>query len=193
MSRATSSTRDSSLPRLQCSSHAETSGRWSMRGSVGWLWCCQIWWKMEGYRMQPYWLKYNSYYTHAWISNRGYFHVIPMMQCSTRAHDCINLITCCHNGCKTWSLSSLQEVCHQYWPTGDTKRVQKYGEFNVSVLQATQQDGFIQRMLSVTNPKVRDRQVSLQFYYRSTWALSTVDSGCLAHAPISLDCKKLCT
>jgi len=36
--------------------------------------------------------------------------------------------------------------------------MQKYGEFNVSVLQATQQDGFIQRMLSVTNPKVRERQ-----------------------------------
>jgi len=52
-----------------------------------------------------------------------------------------------------------KEVCHQYWPTGDTNGVQKYGEFNVSVIQATQQDGFIQRMLSVTNPKVRDRQV----------------------------------
>ena len=55
--------------------------------------------------------------------------------------------------------SSLQEVCHQYWPTGDTRRGQKYGEFNVSVLQATQQDGFIQRVFSVTNPKVRDKQV----------------------------------
>jgi len=50
-------------------------------------------------------------------------------------------------------------VCHQYWPTGDTRRGQKYGEFHVSVLQITQQDGFIQRMLSVTNPKVRDEQV----------------------------------
>ena len=61
--------------------------------------------------------------------------------------------------------SSLQEVCHQYWPTGDTKGVQKFGEFNVSVLQATQQDGFIQRMLSVTNPKVRDGQICLQLHY----------------------------
>jgi len=37
MSRDTNSTRDSSLARLQCNSHAETSGRWSMRESVGWL------------------------------------------------------------------------------------------------------------------------------------------------------------
>ena len=58
--------------------------------------------------------------------------------------------------------SSLQEVCHQYWPTGDTKGGKKYGEFNVSVLQVMQQDGFIQRMLSVTNPKVRDEQICLR-------------------------------
>jgi len=36
----------------------------------------------------------------------------------------------------------------------------------VSVLQITQQDGFIQRMLSVTNPKVRaDKQVFRQVEY----------------------------
>ena len=49
----------------------------------------------------------------------------------------------------------LQEVCYQYWPADDTKGVQKYGEFTVSVLQATkQEDGFIQRKISITNPKV---------------------------------------
>ena len=38
-----------------------------------------------------------------------------------------------------------QEVCYQYWPADDTKGVQKYGEFTVSVLQATKhEDGFIQ-------------------------------------------------
>ena len=50
---------------------------------------------------------------------------------------------------------SLQEVCYQYWPADDIKGVQKYGEFTVSVLQTTkQEDGFIQRNISITNPKV---------------------------------------
>ena len=48
-----------------------------------------------------------------------------------------------------------QEVCYQYWPADDTKRVQKYGEFTVSILQATKhEDGFVQRNISITNPKV---------------------------------------
>ena len=51
--------------------------------------------------------------------------------------------------------SSPQEVCHQYWPDGSTKGVQKYGEYSVSVLQTTEQDGFIERVISITNPKVR--------------------------------------
>ena len=49
---------------------------------------------------------------------------------------------------------SLQEVCYQYWPADDTKGVQKYGEFTVSVLQTTKHNGFIQRYISITNPKV---------------------------------------
>ena len=49
---------------------------------------------------------------------------------------------------------SLQEVCYQYWPADDTKGVQKYGELTVSVLQATKQNDFIQRNISITNPKV---------------------------------------
>ena len=49
---------------------------------------------------------------------------------------------------------SLQEVCYQYWPADDTKGIQKYGEFTVSVLQTTKQNGFIQRTISITNPKV---------------------------------------
>ena len=47
-----------------------------------------------------------------------------------------------------------QEVCYQYWPSDDTKGVQKYGEFTVSVLKDTKQNGFIQRNMSITNPKV---------------------------------------
>ena len=44
-----------------------------------------------------------------------------------------------------------------YWPADNTKGVQKYGEFTVSVLKATQQeDGFIKRNISITNPKVMD-------------------------------------
>ena len=54
-------------------------------------------------------------------------------------------------------LSFLQEVCYQYWPADSTKGVQKYGEFTVSVLKvAEQEDGFIQRNISITNPKVMD-------------------------------------
>ena len=50
---------------------------------------------------------------------------------------------------------SLQEVCYQYWPADDTKGVQKYGDFTVSVLQATKhEDGFVLRKISITNPKV---------------------------------------
>ena len=52
---------------------------------------------------------------------------------------------------------SFFQVCYQYWPADNVKGVQKYGEFTVSVLKATQQeDGFIQRNISITNPKVMD-------------------------------------
>ena len=47
-------------------------------------------------------------------------------------------------------------MCYQYWPADDTKGVQKYGKFSVSVLQATKQDGFIQRIISINNPKVME-------------------------------------
>jgi len=68
-------------------------------------------------------------------------------------------------------------VCHQYWPSGDTRRGHKYGEFNVSVLQITQQDGFIQRMLSVTNPKVRDKQVCWWVEYVFLTLYSVTEPG----------------
>ena len=50
---------------------------------------------------------------------------------------------------------SPQKVCHQYWPADNTKGMQKYGEFTVTVLKATkQEDGFIQRNISIINSKV---------------------------------------
>ena len=55
-------------------------------------------------------------------------------------------------------ITLLQEVCYQYWPADDTKGIQKYGEFTVSVLQTTKQNGFIQCIISITNPKVMDSQ-----------------------------------
>ena len=59
--------------------------------------------------------------------------------------------------CCSATIISLQEVCYQYWPADNTKGMQKYGEFTVSVLKATQQeDGFIKRNISITNPKVMD-------------------------------------
>ena len=62
-----------------------------------------------------------------------------------------------------------QEVCYQYWPSNDTKGVQKYGEFTVSLLQATkQEDGFILRYISITNPKVMD-------FFRNTNRTTTLN------------------
>ena len=56
------------------------------------------------------------------------------------------------------TFSLLQEVCQQYWPGSSTNRVQKYGEYSVSVLQVTEQDDFIERVISITNPKVVDKE-----------------------------------
>ena len=56
------------------------------------------------------------------------------------------------------TITLRQEVCYQYWPADNTKGIQKYGEFTVSVLQATKQNGFIQCIISITNPKVMDSQ-----------------------------------
>ena len=70
----------------------------------------------------------------------------------------------------------MQEVCYQYWPADNTKGVQKYGEFTVSVLQTTkQEDGFIQRNISITNPKVNgiyETALWLESHPVSAYALS---------------------
>jgi len=49
-------------------------------------------------------------------------------------------------------------VCHQAWPDGSTNGVQKYGEYGVSVLQATKQDGFVECIISITDPQVMEQQ-----------------------------------
>ena len=39
-----------------------------------------------------------------------------------------------------------QEVCYQYWPCTNVK---KYGDFAIKILNSTQCDGYIERILSV--------------------------------------------
>ena len=73
-------------------------------------------------------------------------------------------------------LSFLQEMCYQYWPAKDIKGVQKYGEFTVSVLQTTKQDGFIQHNISITNPEVNGMKKHDKFC-------------CLKSRPVSACCK----
>ena len=82
--------------------------------------------------------------------------------------------------CCSGTIISLQEVCHQYWPADNTKGVQKYGEFTVSVLQTTEQeDCFIQRNISITNPEVNG------IYETALWLESRPVSACckIMHCP----------
>ena len=61
-------------------------------------------------------------------------------------------IYCCSVSLYHFTVGGVLPV---YWPADNTKGVQRYGEFTVSVLQTTkQEDGFIQRNISITNPKV---------------------------------------
>lgn len=58
---------------------------------------------------------------------------------------------CCY-GCP--SPSFLQDVCFRYWPMNG---VEQYGEFRVSNLELMRHDGFLERIFSVTDSKVRFR------------------------------------
>ena len=51
-------------------------------------------------------------------------------------------------------LIMLQEVCYQYWP-GESG-TEKYGEFSVSTLETLNQEGFVQQLFSISDPKVRN-------------------------------------
>ena len=66
----------------------------------------------------------------------------------------LSFIQVAHTAVSLEATFLLQEVCYQYWPADDTKGAQKYGEFTVSVLQTTKQNGFIQCEISIKNPKV---------------------------------------
>ena len=45
------------------------------------------------------------------------------------------------------------EMCAQYWPTS-AGTMMKYGEFLVSTVSINENDGFIQRVITITDPKV---------------------------------------
>jgi len=47
-----------------------------------------------------------------------------------------------------------QEICYQYWP-GKSSETEKNGEFSVTVLEIVNRDGFVQRLISITDPKAR--------------------------------------
>ncbi len=48
---------------------------------------------------------------------------------------------------------SFQDVCHKYWPT---RGIEKYGSFEVCLLEQTMQDGFLERIYSVTDTGVSE-------------------------------------
>ena len=43
---------------------------------------------------------------------------------------------------------SLQEVCYQYWPDTEIKR---HGEYTVEVVNSSMSDGYVERVISVTD------------------------------------------
>ena len=46
----------------------------------------------------------------------------------------------------------IQNVCYQYWPTSG---VQKFGEYTIDLIGEENLEGFVLRMLSVVEGKVR--------------------------------------
>jgi len=51
-------------------------------------------------------------------------------------------------------MQCAQEICYQYWP-GKLSETVKNGECSVTVLEMVNRDGFVQRLISITDPKVR--------------------------------------
>jgi len=47
-----------------------------------------------------------------------------------------------------------QKICYQYWP-GKSSETEKNEEFSVTVLEMVNRDGFVQRLISITDPKAR--------------------------------------
>ena len=59
------------------------------------------------------------------------------------------ILYCCY-----FLMQCAQEICYQYWP-GKSSETEKNGEFNVSMLEMVNRDGFVQRLISITDPKTR--------------------------------------
>ena len=59
------------------------------------------------------------------------------------------LYLCVHeaiNAQAAWFHFLTQDICYQYWPCANVK---KYGDFAIKILNSTQCDGYIERILSV--------------------------------------------
>ena len=66
--------------------------------------------------------------------------------------------------------SMEQEVCYQYWPWPDTG-AKKYGEYLVELVSDTENDGYVERIISVKDKVNREIHILL---IRSTLVLPLV-------------------
>lgn len=50
---------------------------------------------------------------------------------------------------------SIQEVCHQYWPsTANGGRVKTFGEYTVTIKKEVDHEAYTERTFTVNDPKV---------------------------------------
>ena len=56
------------------------------------------------------------------------------------------ILYCCY-----FLMQCAQEICYQYWP-GKSSETEKNGEFSVTMLEMVNRDGFVQRLISITDP-----------------------------------------
>ena len=66
--------------------------------------------------------------------------------------------------------SMEQEVCYQYWPWPDSD-AKKYGEYSVELVSDTENDGYVERVISVKDKVNREIHILL---IRSTLVLHLV-------------------
>ena len=57
----------------------------------------------------------------------------------------------------------VQEVCFPYWPKVDKKNTQKYGGYAVSTSEFNKQDGYNQRIFTITGPQVCSYNVCYRY------------------------------
>ena len=48
----------------------------------------------------------------------------------------------------------MQDVCYQYWPSPADKGPQKFGEYTVTTQKEVEEEGYVQRIISVADPQV---------------------------------------